>query len=1114
MSKWKLNCSLPLLALGAALATGSMYAQTTTQGGISGTVEDPQQAAVPKATITIHNNGTNAEQHLTADDSGYFKAPLLEPGTYTVTIAAPGFSTYKADGVVVQVGQLTSLLPKLATGSAEETVQVSEDAPLLNYESPDVSSVLTRQAIDNVPVQNRRWSALALLTPAVVPDSSGFGLVSVRGLSTLLNEVEIDGADDNQAYYSEERGRTREAYSTSENAVREFEVNTGVYSAQYGRAAGGVINSVTRSGTNELHGELLFDDLDRGFGAIPPGTTFTTLTPTGAVSTPYKPKDLRKIYGGSVGGKLIKDKLFWFYTYDQQTRINPAIAKAGSPGTFFAEPDATTAGACNLTTGYLTGSTATNPNYALDSQACTLAAREKLASYAAGAAAYDAGLSLLNSDLGQVPRVGYQEINTPKVDYQINQKNRVSFLFHRLRWDAPGDVQTTASASYARDTFGNDFVKLDYGLTKLETQISSNISNEVLYQYSRELDDETQQPFTSFTTDNLFGVGPEGANVPQVAVDGSTGFTLGSPYYSYRLALPDERKWQVGDTLYYQLKNHTLKFGADLVHNNDLINNTYESNGAYSYSYIGNLLADLASKGQAGTCNSAGSSAATATTSAVGADKCWSSFYQGFGNPVFQIATLDYGFFAQDNYKVLPRLTLELGLRYDYESLPQPYAPYDAPTGKFVPYGGLTNRPSDKNNLGPRVGFSSDLFGNGETVLRGGFGMYYGRILNGTILNTYLNTGSPAGQFTTASIKPSATNAPSFPSIITSGAAATPSSYYFASNYQNPLVEEIDLQLQQNLGKGTIFQVSYLGALGRELPNFLDVNLNPATMQNVTVTVADSTGRSPLRNGSTFVVPTYTSFKNPAFSSITEVISNINSNYHGFVAEVQNRSIHGLTFDANYTWSHALDFNQNASSTTSTETWLDPYAPARTNYGISQFNVGNRFVGYVLYNIRGTSGKNLAGLLTNGWSINDTFQMQNGLPYSATLVSSYNSADAVQPYWNGAGGTAGAGNYVPEIGRDTYQAPRAIVDDARLQRQITLHEHYALQLRADVYNVANHQNLSASNNISTNVFALSSTGATTGTATFQSAFNTRTSANTSGFLYTPREIQLGARLQF
>ncbi len=970
----------PLFAL--VWTSASILAQSTSQGAIAGTAEDSTGAAIPGAVVTIHNDGTNADHPLTADASGYFNAPLLEPGTYTVTITAPSFGTEVEKGVVVQVGQLTTVMPKLTAGGTQQAVSVSADTTVLNFESPDASSVLTRKAIDNIPVQNRRWSALALTTPGVVADSNGFGLVSVRGMSTLLNNVEIDGADDNQAYYSEERGRTREAYSTSENAVREFVVNSGVYSAQYGRAAGGVINSVTRSGTNQLHGELLFDDLDHGFGAIPPGTTLTSVTQTGsglAVSTSaYKPQDLRKIYGGSLGGALIKDRLFWFYTYDQQTRIDPAIAKAGTPGTFFASPDAALpSGSCNLATGYLTGSTAMNADYTLDSQACTLAARESLTSYADGAAAYDAGLASLDSDLGEVPRVGYQEINTPKLDYQINGRNRVSFLYHRLRWDAPGDVQTTASAAYARDTFGNDFVKLDYGLSKLETQLSANLSNEVLYQYGRELDDETQQPFTAFTADNLVGTGPGGVNVPQVAVDGSTGFTLGSPYYSYRLALPDERKWQVGDTLYYQLHNHTLRFGADLLHNNDLINNTYESNGAFSYSYIGNLLADLDSKGAKGTCNSAGSSAATAITSAVGAYKCWSSFYQGFGNPVFEIATMDYGGFVQDNWKVTPRLTLELGVRYDYESLPQPYARYDAPTATFTPYAGLTNRPSDKNNVGPRIGFSADVFGNGQTVLRGGFGLYYGRILNGTILNTYLNTGSPAGQFTTASIKPTAVNAPGFPSIISSGSAATPTSYFFAKNMQNPQVEEIDLQVQQNLGRSTVLQVSYLGALGRELPNFLDVNLNPATVKDVAITIVDTTGKSPLPNGTVFTVPTYTSFTNPAFGSITEVLSNINSNYHGMVAEIQNRSIHGVTFDANYTWSHALDFNQNASSTTSVQTWLDPYAPARTNYGISQFNVGNRFVGYVLYTIPGFGSDTLLKDLTHGWMINDTFQMQN-----------------------------------------------------------------------------------------------------------------------------------------
>ncbi len=216
-------------------------AQSTTEGSIAGTVVDPSGAVVGSAAIAIHNIATNADFNLTADSSGYFKAPLLEPGKYTVSLSAPGFAPYRADNVEVIVGQVTTIEPHLALASSTAEVVVTEQTPVMNLESPDFSETLSQQAIQNIPVNNRRWSALAMSTPGVVADTSGFGLVSIRGISTLLNNVEIDGADDNNAYYAEERGRTREAYSTSGSAVREFAVNTGVYSAEYGRAAGGVL---------------------------------------------------------------------------------------------------------------------------------------------------------------------------------------------------------------------------------------------------------------------------------------------------------------------------------------------------------------------------------------------------------------------------------------------------------------------------------------------------------------------------------------------------------------------------------------------------------------------------------------------------------------------------------------------------------------------------------------------------------------------------------------------------------------------------------------------------------------------------------------------------------
>ncbi|MGD0158346.1 MAG: carboxypeptidase regulatory-like domain-containing protein [Terracidiphilus sp.] len=237
---------LAILILAACFSSITLNAQSTTQGSISGTIMDTSGAVIPGAAIGITNSGTGFTVNLVSDSSGFFKAPLLEPGNYTVSISAPNFAKYRAEHVIVVVGQVTSLEPRLAVASSSAEVVVTEQTPVMNLESPDFSGTLNTAALQNIPINNRRWSALALTTPGVTVDTSGYGLISVRGISTLLNNVEIDGADDNQAFFSEERGRTREAYSTAGSAVREFAVNTGVYSAEYGRAAGGVVTSVTK----------------------------------------------------------------------------------------------------------------------------------------------------------------------------------------------------------------------------------------------------------------------------------------------------------------------------------------------------------------------------------------------------------------------------------------------------------------------------------------------------------------------------------------------------------------------------------------------------------------------------------------------------------------------------------------------------------------------------------------------------------------------------------------------------------------------------------------------------------------------------------------------------
>ncbi len=1118
----------------AALPLAGAWAQSTTQGGLAGTIFDATNAIIPGARVVIRNDGTNAQQVLRSNASGYYNAPLLPPGRYTVTVTAPGFGEVRSNDVVVQINQLTQVDEHLSAGAESTVVEVTAAAPVLNFNSPVYGGHLDTREIESIPINNRRWSSLALTTPGVTNDTSGFGLLSFRAISPLLNNVEVDGADDNQAFFSEERGRTRAGYSTAQVAVREFQVNTGVYSAEFGRAVGGVVNSVTKTGTNQLHGELYFYNRDSSFASFQPYATNTTFdSATGTyVTAPYKPKDKRNQYGFGLGGPLIKDRLFFFYAFDQFKRNFPGTAKANNPTAFFVAPDAAlaTGYTCNTATGAITTPTKAAAASTVDKASCLLAARLGT-TYSSAAAQYNTQLQGLLGDLGSVPRFGDQTINTPKLDWQINGHHHLSGLYHRLRWDSPGGVQTQATNNYAVDSFGTDFVKLDYGLAELESIFGTRWANELRYQYGRELNDEGRQNPSQYTTNNF----TPASGVPvQVGVISSIGFNAGTPYYSFRVAYPDERKWQIGDTASVVLGRHNIKFGEDFVHNYDLVNNLYQGNGVYSYSSTTNLLAnyfsDLISK--RATCDAGGSG--------VGPYPCYDSFTQGFGPGVFALATQDYGVFAQDDWKVNPRLTLNLGVRYDYEKVPSAFTALAQPA---LPQ--TLNHPSDKNNVAPRIGFAWDPYGLGKTVVRGGYGLYYGRIFNAFLLNTYENTGSPAGQNSSTYTR-TITGAPLLPGIASAPAnnpnAAPPTAQFFAPNYQNPYAQQFDLAVQQELGNGTVLSVSYLGALGRELPNYLNVNLSPSNRYTFNYAVAAGSDGTcgPLACGTQIPVSIYSNRTQtgasagtygyntpyPTYGAITEAFSNINSNYHALTVDVTKRASKYISFDANYTWAHALDFNQNQSSSPGTNNWYDPFANGRANYGNSNLDVPQRVVGWAILTAPGVSGHGPLSYLANGWSLKPLIQAQSGLPYSVNLNGTVpNQCQAATCLEAASSGLIGTGvSYIPQLGRNTQRLPRDIIVDARVQKEFTFAEKYNLQLFAEAFNLANHQNVTGVNStgyslqttyptLPKGMLATPQNTAPTSNLVYQPTFNTITAAN-SNYAYGTRQVQLAARLVF
>jgi hypothetical protein len=1121
--------------------------QSATDGAIGGTVEDKSGGVISNATVVVRSNATNAEQTLKSDGSGFFRAIHLQPGAYTVTVTAGGFNVFRAATVTVQVGSLVDPHAVLGVGETSTIVDVTSVASAINTTSPDFANTIDQKILQDLPVANYRWSSYALLTPGVVADGSGFGLLSFRGQSTLLNNVTFDGTDDNQAYFSEERGRTRVGYSTAKASIQEFQVNTSNYSVEYGRSAGGVVNAVTKSGSNELHGEAYFYDRDAGWGAKNPFNKVLVQTgfspsPVTFASQVVKPKDWRKQMGVGVGGPILKDKLFFFFAFDDYKRNFPGLSLPNNPSFFLSFPDASLP----------TGTCATTATTTVNGATCQLAANlNKLApvvaggkvvtqnyalvtpaQYAAAAAVYTKGIQGLITETGTVPRTGDQNIFFPKLDWQINGKNHATVEGNRLRWTSPAGIQTGTSAiTNGIASFGNDYVKSTFLIAKLDTAVTTRLSNEIRYQYGRDFEYETNQTATPYEQATLLNTttptpykNPYGI-APNVSI--TNGPTLGTPTFLNRKSYPDERRWQIADTANLVRGNHNLKFGVDYIHTYDLLQNLSSQFGSYSYTTGANNQSLAAYITDANVTN--GCAIANTTTNTVTHQECYNSFSQAFGSQGFDFAQSDYAVFAQDEWKFNPRLSLTLGVRYEYEQTPSPQIPnpvLDSYVGfNGAQINGSTSRfPSNKANIGPRVGFAYDIFGTGKTVLRGGYGEFFARLINSTIYNAISQSGVSAGQ-QNVSYANSALSGVLFPQIIdpasfsASGSGAS-SATYFDKNFKLPEIHQADLTVEQDLGWNTTFSVTWLAAFGRRLSDFVDTNI-PASNGTISYTVADPTGIGPLVNGQSLSLPFYGQLTKaqsangrpiPTYAALTDVFSGVNSNYEGLVGHVSHRFSHNLEFDANYTWSHALDYGENSTVGSNTNVLLDPYN-LRRDYGNSNFNVPNRLVMNAVYQIP-SSFHGILGLLLNEYEISPSFAGQSGLPYSANvsgsttnLFAAGTTAAAVQNSINGSGGA----NRIPTLQRNTFRQPRTLVADLRLSKRFNVADRAKIELLAESFNIANHQNVTA---VGTNAYTYAAgASAGSGILTINPLFGVPSNANSTNN-YSVRQIQLGARVQF
>lgn len=1060
------------------ILSGKMNAQTAVDGAIAGTVVDGSGAVLPSAKIVVHSTATNADSTVAADSSGYFRAERLVPGDYTVTASAAGFSDYTAQHVVVEVGKLTALTPRLGVAGSTATVEVSSESPVINTESSDFSSDFNPTALATLPINGRHWTSFALLSPGVTAGNSAYGLASFRGVSNLQNNFMVDGADDNDSFDGVERGYTRVGYTTPEDVVLEFQVLTSNVPAQYGRAVGGGINAVTRSGANAFHGDAFEYYRDNDFGATNPFNTLAVPVPGAPAGTSQtifiKPKDKRHQYGGTFSGPIKHDKLFFLYSFDQQRRNFPALA---TPTPQFLAAGNAADNNCKVAGGTTT------------TDAITCAEdRGVTAAQIAAAQAYITGQT------GVVPRLGDQIINFLKLDYAINDHNNASIVYDRMRWDSPNGILTNPVDREGITNFGNDYVKIDSIIGKITTLISPHISNELRLNYARTFDTENgDKPLPNEPTTTAGGLPPE------LSITTNSGFSMGTPYYIPRTNYPDEREIDSADSITISHGNQTFTAGGEYRWAQDNIIDVDYEHGLFTYTQLADYFTDFArTQGSTAGCD------ATRDTG-VGSFTCYSNLQQAFGHPQFVFHTNDYAAYIQDDWKLLHNLTLNLGLRYDFEQLPSPKIPNAAipQTAQF---------PSDKNNIAPRIGFALDVFGNGKTLLHGGFGLYYGRMQNGTIYKALSSTGAPNAQFQ-INTSSSATS-PVYPVIVSTATPPAVSNITaFAKGFQNPVADEFNLSIQQDLGWKTVLGIAYLGALGKQLPNFVDSNIAPATTSKTYSFV-----NGPLA-GDRWTVPVYTARINPAYNDLTLITSNVTTNYNALAVTLDHRLNRGVQLSASYTFSKALDYGMNQTAQADANDQLDPFT-IRPDYGLSVNNIPQRFVGSITFMPKFAIANRSASLLANGWTIAPVWTVQSGIPYSYGL-SGGTSIPGGGTTFNGSGGSGGGvaqhvdlraySQYVASdvfngIGAQRDSLRQANIDevDARVSRAFTYHDKYKLTLSGEAFNILNREQFTSYN---TTAYTLSGT-----TATYQSTFGTPSAAGNT--IYRERQIQFVGRFEF
>ncbi|MDD5544147.1 MAG: TonB-dependent receptor, partial [Acidobacteriia bacterium] len=645
------------------------------------------------------------------------------------------------------------------------------------------------------------------------------------------------------------------------------------------------------------------------------------------------------------------------------------------------------------------------------------------------------------------------------------------------KWHSPNGIQTAATVTVSPSANGSDDVRTDLILARLTSVLTNNTVNEFRFQWGRDFEFEFP-------------------NAPGPSVFWTNGVSFGQPNFLPRPAFPNEKKFQITDNYSFSRGNHSIKAGMDIVHYNELLINLFNGGGVYSYSnsfsfngvssQLNALAADCPP--QASGC--------VPVSDGTKTGKHYSSFAQAFDltgqSGRSQFTTTNYNFYIQDNWRARPNLTLYMGVRYEYQHMPPPGA-----TNPLVPLTGQINQ--DTNNWAPRVGFSWDMFGNHKTVLRGGYGIYYG-----ITSSSYISSAITGNGITQVSLSLSPTRstdlplAPVFPNILSNPSGVPGAITVFSPDFVEPLIHSADLTIEHELANGLTVSGSYLFSRGLHLFTTVDLNLPPA-VGTVTYILPDGTPQGPftLYQGAR---------PNAAVGAIIEAQSVANSEYHGFVFSLNKRFSHGVQIQSNFTLAKAIDNGQTSSTFIPTFPQAFDQNNRGLEKGLSQFDTRKRWVTnfVVAPSINRFTDNAAAKAVFNDWQFSGVLTLSDGHALTPNL-----SGGSV-----GLGGTNGSnGSFrVPFLAPGTFVTPGFAALDMRFARNFKVGEKAHFQFIWEGFNIFNRVNYtgfisnlySASSKVTGNnsIVTLSNPSAT-------SAFLTPTAD--SSFFNGPREFQLGLK---